>query len=165
MLCSSPSQFWLQWQGDYKWPCPCWPLWQWIQVWFHALRKGHHCVFQEWRVHVCRPPVPDVSSGDTCRECHCTHCLFQTHWAVKYPYLLNKQRQEYIYIYAFSRRFYPKRLAGHSGYTCFVSMCSLGIEPTQPFVLLTQCSTTEPQKQSRPKWMDSIGYNRIFGMI
>ncbi len=31
----------------------------------------------------------------------------------------------YIYIYAFSRRFYPKRLTVHSGYAC-----SLGIEPT-----------------------------------
>ncbi len=36
-----------------------------------------------------------------------------------------------IYIYAFSRRFYPKRLTVHSGYTHFVSMCVyLGIEPT-----------------------------------
>ncbi len=26
----------------------------------------------------------------------------------------------YIYIYAFSRRFYPKRLTVHSGYTCFM---------------------------------------------
>ncbi len=51
----------------------------------------------------------------------------------------------YIYIYAFSRRFYPKRLTVYSGYTFFVSMCSLGIEPTT-FALLTQCSTTEPQE-------------------
>ncbi len=29
----------------------------------------------------------------------------------------------------------------------FVSMCSLGIEPTT-FALLTQCSTTEPQEHS-----------------
>ncbi len=29
----------------------------------------------------------------------------------------------YIYIYAFSRRFYPKRLTVQSGYTFFVSMC------------------------------------------
>ncbi len=29
----------------------------------------------------------------------------------------------YIYIYAFSRRFYPKRLTVHSGYTFFASMC------------------------------------------
>ncbi len=38
----------------------------------------------------------------------------------------------YIYIYAFSRRFYPKRLTVHSGYTFFFYqyVCSLGIEPT-----------------------------------
>ncbi len=37
----------------------------------------------------------------------------------------------YIYIYAFSRRFYPKRLTVHSGYTLFYQyVCSLGIEPT-----------------------------------
>ncbi len=36
-----------------------------------------------------------------------------------------------IYIYAFSRRFYPKRFTVHSGYTCFYHyVCSLGIEPT-----------------------------------
>ncbi len=29
----------------------------------------------------------------------------------------------YIYIYAFSRCFYPKRLTVHSGYTVFVSKC------------------------------------------
>ncbi len=46
----------------------------------------------------------------------------------------------YIYIYAFSRRFYPKRLTVHSGYTFFCQyVCSLGIEPTT-FALLTQCS-------------------------
>ncbi len=28
----------------------------------------------------------------------------------------------YIYIYAFSRRFYPKQLTVHSGYTFFTSM-------------------------------------------
>ncbi len=35
----------------------------------------------------------------------------------------------------------------YSGYTFFVSMCSLGIEPTT-FALLTQCSTTEPQEHT-----------------
>ncbi len=29
----------------------------------------------------------------------------------------------YIYIYAFSRRFYPKRLTVHSGYTFVLSVC------------------------------------------
>ncbi len=40
--------------------------------------------------------------------------------------------EEAYYIYAFSRRFYPKRLAVHSGYTFFFYqyVCSLGIEPT-----------------------------------
>ncbi len=37
----------------------------------------------------------------------------------------------YIYIYAFSRHFYPKQLTVHSCYTYFCQyMCSLGIEPT-----------------------------------
>ncbi len=36
-----------------------------------------------------------------------------------------------FYIYAFSRRFYPKRLTVHSGYTFVCQyVCSLGIEPT-----------------------------------
>ncbi len=36
-----------------------------------------------------------------------------------------------FYIYAFSRRFYPKRLTIHSGYTFFYPyLCSLGIKPT-----------------------------------
>ncbi len=43
--------------------------------------------------------------------------------------------------------FYPKRLTVHSGYIFFCQyVCSLGIEPTT-FVLLMQCSTTEPQEQ------------------
>ncbi len=47
---------------------------------------------------------------------------------------------EYIYIYAYSRRFYPKRIIVHSCYTYFCQyMCSMGIEPTT-FALLTQCS-------------------------
>ncbi len=62
------------------------------------------------------------------------------------------ERPDYIYIYAFSRRFYPKRLTVHSDYTFFVSMymCSLGIEPTT-FALLMQCSNhwaTETQEHA-----------------
>ncbi len=45
--------------------------------------------------------------------------------------LLNVQLNFYIYIYAFSRRFYPKRFTVYSGYTFFCQyVCSLGIEPT-----------------------------------
>ncbi len=55
-----------------------------------------------------------------------------------------------MYIYAFSRRFYPKRLTMHSGYTFFfVSMCVPWELNPQPFALLTQCSTTEPQEQEQ----------------
>ncbi len=56
---------------------------------------------------------------------------------------------DYIYIYAFSRRFYPKRLTVHSGYTCFfflITMCVPWESNPQPFALPTQCSTTEPQE-------------------
>ncbi len=53
-----------------------------------------------------------------------------------------------IYMYAFSRRFYPKRLTMHSGYTFFYQYCVFpGNWNPQPFALLTQCSTTEPQEQ------------------
>ncbi len=52
----------------------------------------------------------------------------------------------YIYIYASSRRFYPKRLTVHSGNTCFITMCVPWESNPQPFALLTQCSTTEPQE-------------------
>ncbi len=49
-------------------------------------------------------------------------------------------------MYAFSRRFYPKRLKVHSGYTFFMRMCIPWEMNPQPFVLLMQCSTTEPQE-------------------
>ncbi len=48
-----------------------------------------------------------------------------------------------IYMYAFSRRFYPKRLIQAIRFCFFVSMCELN---PQPSVLLMQCSTTEPQE-------------------
>ncbi len=58
----------------------------------------------------------------------------------------NCQSNQTFYIYAFSRRFYPKRLTLHSGYTCFITMCVPWESNPQPFALLTQCSTTEPQE-------------------
>ncbi len=51
-----------------------------------------------------------------------------------------------IYIYEFSRRFYPKRLIQCIHIICQYA-CSMGLNP-QPLALLTQCSTTEPQKQT-----------------
>ncbi len=55
-----------------------------------------------------------------------------------YIYLMKIQ---YIYIYAFSRCFYPKRL---TIVFRFVSICVPWESNPQPFALLTQCSTTEP---------------------
>ncbi len=52
----------------------------------------------------------------------------------------------FTFTFTFSRRFYPKRLTVHSGYTCFITMCVPWESNPQPFALLTQCSTTEPQE-------------------
>ncbi len=58
----------------------------------------------------------------------------------------------YIYIYAFSRRFYPKRLTIAFRLYIFISMCVPWESNPQPFVQLTQCSTTEPQEH----WQSAI---------
>ncbi len=51
-----------------------------------------------------------------------------------------------IYIYAFSRRFYPKRLTVHSGYTFSVSMWVHWESNPQPLHFLRNALTTEPQE-------------------
>ncbi len=55
-------------------------------------------------------------------------------------------KHSYIYIYAFSRRFYPKRLKAFRLYIFFISMCVPWELNPQSFALLMQCSTTEPQE-------------------
>ncbi len=60
-----------------------------------------------------------------------------------------------IYIYAFIRRFYPKRVTVHSDYTYFVSMCVPWELNPQTFALLMQCSTTKPQEHQ-----SSLGLQR-----
>ncbi len=52
----------------------------------------------------------------------------------------------YIYIYAYA--FIQSDLKLHSGYTFFVSMCVPWESNPQPFALLMQCSTTEPQEHN-----------------
>ncbi len=79
---------------------------------------------------------------------HCVFCLLNC-----ILYILQIFTQTFyignIYIYAFSRRFYPKRLTSAFRLYIFCQSLglsqSLGIEPTT-FALLTQCSTTEPQE-------------------
>ncbi len=58
-------------------------------------------------------------------------------------------RVHYIYIYAFSRRFYPKRLTITFRLYIFISTCVPWESNPQPFALLTQCSTTEPHRNTQ----------------
>ncbi len=64
----------------------------------------------------------------------------------------------YIYIYAFSRCFYPKRLTIAFRLYIFISTCLPWESNPQAFALLTQCSTTEPHRNtissaSRNNWI------------
>ncbi len=69
-----------------------------------------------------------------------------SYYAIISLYEWMAEMRVFLYIYAFSRHFYPKRLTVHSGYTCFMTMCVPWESNPQPFALLTQCSTTEPQE-------------------
>ncbi len=91
-----------------------------------------------------------VSTGDLRGYLNITTILETTHWTnVTLETVLCCcdfiQQHTHIYIYSFSRCFYPKRLTVHSTYTFFVHMCVPWELNPQPFVLLTQCSTTEPK--------------------
>ncbi len=59
----------------------------------------------------------------------------------------NNVLNSYIYIYAFSRRFYPKRLTVHSGYNFFFYqyVFHLWSEP-MTFCAANAMLTTEPQE-------------------
>ncbi len=50
--------------------------------------------------------------------------------------------------FTFSRRFYPKRLTIAVRLYIFISMCVPWESNPQPFALLTQCSTTEPHRNT-----------------
>ncbi len=71
--------------------------------------------------------------------------LFQYLWRALYMYV-------YIYINAFSRCFYPKRLSAFS-LKFFVNMCVPWELNPQPFALLMQCFTTEPQEYYMYEYM------------
>ncbi len=77
------------------------------------------------------------------------------HWleGAGVPFLVwtNHKNLEYItlhYIYAFSRRFYPKRLTIAFRLYIFISTCVPWESNPQPFAQLTQCSTTEPHRNT-----------------
>ncbi len=50
--------------------------------------------------------------------------------------------------FTFIRRFYPKRLTITFRLYIFISMCVPWESNPQPFALLTQCSTTEPHRNT-----------------
>ncbi len=71
----------------------------------------------------------------------------------------------YIYIYAFSRRFYLKRLIVYSGYNFFGQyVCSLGIEPTT-FVVSPLTSEEDTEATSRVLPGDDMPYNAPYERI
>ncbi len=69
--------------------------------------------------------------------------LYEQTWSFTGKSSIVLQRKP-VYIYAFSRRFYPKRLTVHSGYTLLISMCvSWELNP-QPL----RCWRNVPQEHS-----------------
>ncbi len=67
---------------------------------------------------------------------------------LKAPIYFKRTGVTYLYyIYAFSRSFYPKRLTIAFRLYIFISTCVPWESNPQPFALLTQCSTTEPQER------------------
>ncbi len=89
----------------------------------------------------------------------CCLCIYKIRKVVKtevsnpkrYSFLKVKTRPRLliclIYMYAFSRRFYPKQLSIQAIHLiCFISMCVPWELNPQLLALLTQCSTTEPQE-------------------
>ncbi len=140
-----------------------------LKVWLHCIQDklGYNNTWAVWmymfvflRKHLCvitffkacfvleRPYV---------KEWQWPWIFSDSHLRDKGPPLMSRQSVmclwgRYIYIYAFSRRFYPKWLTVHSGYTYFISMCVPWELNPQPFALLRQCSTTEPQEHSILEW-------------
>ncbi len=100
-----------------------------LQCIFHCMRT---CV--AWERHCLSGMATVTKAGLVLQTINLGHRRTTIQVGIKY----SMEGYIYIYIYAFSRRFYPKRL--NSGYTCVVSMCSLGIEPTAFCAAKTQCS-------------------------
>ncbi len=81
------------------------------------------------------------------RIASCFICIF----SVSYRWLC------IIYIYAFSRRFYPKRLTIAFRLYIFISTCVPWESNPQPFAQQTQCSTTEPHRNIKHQDAYRIG--------
>ncbi len=105
------------------------------------------------------------SHYSTCDSHYTQHIAHYTHTHIRILHLINQHTHTvthrahmhgyttqiyiYIYIYAFSRRFYPKRLTITFRLYIFISKCVPWESNPQPFALLTQCSTTEPHRNTQ----------------
>ncbi len=88
--------------------------------------------------------------------------MYGKHWTLSNGHKLNNNKNKKIlilavkccpimsniYIYAFSRRFYPKRHTIAFRLYIFISTCVPWESNPQPFAQLTQCSTTEPHRNT-----------------
>ncbi len=77
----------------------------------------------------------------------------------KYTAFLKKENTN---IYAFSRRFYPKRLTIAFRLYIFISTCVPWESNPQPFTLLMQCSTTEPHRNKQDKNEENYAESSTF---
>ncbi len=124
------------------WRCPSRSSWRSAHWWWTPSSHSRWCWPEQ---------TPDSSSAHQHR-CHHRHPCFLNKTHDRFFILKPSQIEHtkdmheirlYIYIYAFSRRFYPKQ-AIH----ILVSTVVPWESNPQPFALLTQCSTTEPHRNS-----------------
>ncbi len=115
----------------------------------HCITHRHDSVIDitKWAQEYFQKPL----SVNTIRRAN-WRCQLKLYHAKRKPYVNMIQKRHrvlwakahfiYIYIYAFSRRFYPKRLTLHSSYSFTFDqlLLSLGIEP-MILALLAPCST------------------------
>ncbi len=92
--------------------------------------KNVYFISKNLYINICHIPIlgRDIVSRARFQDTHKLHFINSF---IIYTPLPNPKCFNNIYMYAFSKRFYPKRLTVHLGYTFFCQyVCSLGIEPT-----------------------------------
>ncbi len=153
-VCRSGENF-----ESFAWPQPIGYLW-----WAH---KKYGCLCMRWPGYL---NLLWMSALCLLSLITCTLCKGSTSYKIRYlsnsfsmvcrglpsPRLFPMELGYcYIYIYAFSRRFYPKRLTITFRLYIFISTCVPWESNPQPFAQQTQCSTTEPHRNTLLQWVDS----------
>ncbi len=108
----------------------------WLILCFGILRNTTHCFIRSHRNHKSAPKT-HISQSPSVKQ------FLMTVFRFLQSELISVGSVTFtFYIYAFSRRFYPKRLTLHSSYsfTFYQLLLSLGIEP-MILALLAPCST------------------------